>query len=259
MIKPILFSTSMVQALNEGRKTQTRRVVKPQPEFDTAWKNLSLAEKMLDDFGEVTPDADIIPYINVKGNWLGLSKKSDSGLTGTGCVIPNVSVPYHVGDILWVRETWAETTNIHNLSVWPNRPCIITDEMQKKILSAYIWRADGEWQWCDDDGFSTEKSCWKPSIFMPKAACRLFLKVTSVRVERLQDISEADAVGEGVEKYHDSWFYKRYGTDRDWCATAYASFAYLWESINGRDSWDANPWVWVVEFEKTDKPENFTT
>jgi len=226
-IKPILFSTAMVQALQNGSKTQTRRVVKPQPRH------------VFSDF----LDGGIIVDDGTKTN-------------------SEIYCPYgKVGDILWVRETWAETTNVNQSENWlVNRAHLPIGERDEGILwNAIIYHADGEWQWCDDDGFSTEKSYWKPSIFMPKAACRIFLKITGVRVERLQSISESDAIAEGVEKYHGTDFYKMYGgkKENDWCATAYASYAYLWQSINGPESWDANPWVWVVTFERCEKPEGF--
>lgn len=116
---------------------------------------------------------------------------------------------YKVGDILWVRETWQHTKvlNLHP-----------TD-----AAFGYVYRADGQ-PWEDYEGWT-----WKPSIFMPKEACRLWLKVTNVRVERLQAISEADARAEGFDSID--------------------SFFALWQKLNGTESLAANPWVWVYEFE----------
>ena len=82
---------------------------------------------------------------------------------------------------------------------------------------------------------------------MPKEACRLFLKVTNVRVERLQDITEMDAIFEGCMQYE---------KDTDWMTALYG-FELLWKKINGESSWKSNPWVWVIEFERIEKPENF--
>lgn len=92
---------------------------------------------------------------------------------------------------------------------------------------------------------------WKPSIHMPKAAARIWLEVTDIRVERLQDISKEDAIAEGIEPVADG--YKNYmpklsSTSQFCWPTAYHSFQSLWESINGAESWDLNPWLWVVKF-----------
>lgn len=118
------------------------------------------------------------------------------------------------GDILWVRETWQHTKvlNLH-----PTDDCY-----------GYVYRADGQ-PWEDYEGWT-----WKPSIFMPKEACRIFLKVTDVRLERLQSISEADARAEGFDSVD--------------------SFFALWQKLNGTESLAANPWVWVYEFEVISKP-----
>jgi hypothetical protein len=128
--------------------------------------------------------------------------------------------------VLWVREKWAYMINSYD-----NKPMGYyhsTDEYSGK---------------------------WKPSIYMPKEACRIFLKITEIRVERLQDISEQCAVKEGISnnetKYYD-YLRKEFITE-----SAYHSFFTLWESINGEGSWDANPWVWVIKFEQIEKPEDF--
>jgi hypothetical protein len=99
---------------------------------------------------------------------------------------------------------------------------------------------------------------WKPSIFMPRAACRLFLEITDVRIERLRDISEEDAIKEGVLHYKfcgsfSAYLYKDYSMETPGFAYAKPSFETLWKKINGEESWTANPWVWVIEF-KTQQP-----
>jgi hypothetical protein len=143
-------------------------------------------------------------------------------------------------DIFWVRETW----------------CNMQTASRK-----------------EDNGFRYKASIgknnftWRPSIFMPKEACRLFLKVTNVRVERLKDISMEDAIAEGIQPitahndpnrilgWHD------YTVDpKDGFNTFFdprESFFSLWESINGKESLDQNPWVWIFDFDSVDKPENF--
>lgn len=201
-IKPILFSTPMVQSILDERKTQTRRIVKPQPDED-----------------------GISKHIHSK-KWHDTSARVYKPIA-------------QIGDIFWVRETYA----------------LIPYEHSQKY-HGYCYKAD----WVNSD-LTCPTSKWKPSIFMPKEACRIFLKVTDVRVERLQDISEEDAISEGVEKHSDygSTGYIHYGepdaayTDID----AVWSFETLWESINGSGSWDANPWVWVYELERCEKPKNF--
>jgi hypothetical protein len=189
--KPILFSTPMVQAILDGRKTQTRRVIKPQP-------------------------LDVVTYA-VQRFWY-----------------PEViKCSYEVGDVLWVRETFTNSEEY---------PFI-------------FYKADA-----DDVSIK-----WKPSIFMPKEACRLFLQVKSVRVELLQEITEEDAIAEGIKPSEDfAGLYFLYGSTKNYgriTRTDYVdpikSFHSLWLSINGPTSWVKNPWVWVIEFEKIEKPENF--
>lgn len=149
-------------------------------------------------------------------------------------VIGNMKCPYQIGDILWVRETFH---TIH--------------DSETHDFLRYGYKADNDYR----------GALWKPSLFMPKDACRLFLKIKSIRVERLQDISEADAIAEGVLRISDygSTGYLLYTepnashTDID----AVWSFESLWISINKEESWNSNPFVWVYEFERIEKPLNF--
>ena len=128
--------------------------------------------------------------------------------------------PYgQVGDILWVRETF--------------KPADIPEETGLYEFKASLQDPDAVWN----------KGIWKPSIHMPKAAARIWLKITKIKVERLQDISEEDAMNEGVE-------YEWYDQSRNIKIEAAKSlFKKLWQVINGRESWEANPWVWAIEFE----------
>jgi hypothetical protein len=187
----------MVQAILAGRKTQTRRVVKPQPLHD-----ISKTE------------------IFVSGSrWGSRSEKQPDGSYS----IWNTKCPYgQPGDVLWVRETWQETTWLH-----PSN-----DEY------GYIYKAsENGREWAAND----ESWTWKPSIYMPKDACRIFLRITNVRVERLQDISAADCYKEGACSPTSS--------------TPKLAWQLLWQSINGPESWNTNPFVWVVEFERIEKPQ----
>ena len=185
--RPILFFGPMVSALLAGTKTQTRRVVKPQP----------------------------VPDGNGGASWYGRgvrwAGKESNLFKAEDC-------PYgQPGDRLWVRETWAQNWN--QLS-------------DTRMDRSYVYRADGE-QRAQDNGTDLP---WRPSIHMPRRASRITLEVTGVRVERLQDISEADSKAEGAVGHPDGPWH------------AYRS---LWTLINGPGSWDANPWVWVVEFKTT--------
>jgi hypothetical protein len=145
---------------------------------------------------------------------------------GTGENIGKLKYPYNVADVLWVRETF-------NLGA---------DE--KIFYKAF-----------SDDLYSYR---WKPSIFMPKEASRIFLKIKSIRVERLNEISEADAIAEGIEYVQgiEKNLYYNYLTLEFGC-NAIESFKTLWQKINGRDSWYKNPFVFVYEFERIEKPLNF--
>lgn len=209
---PILFSTPMVQAILEGRKTQTRRIVKPQPPLDNE-----------DDDILVERD-DCMGYPALVASWEGETQ------------IHNVKFPYGVeGDILWVRETWRQLIDCTTGEKAGFTYCAtdeevaITESLEKRFKS---------------------KIKWKPSIHMPKEACRLFLKIKSVRVERLQDISEKDAIAEGVKMVDGETMYQNYYLgEGTWETSAKNSFCSLWESINGPESWEANPWVWVIEWE----------
>lgn len=149
------------------------------------------------------------------------------------------------GDVLWVRETFREVNHYgFDYEFY---------EYKAGGTSAHCFIPDMDQLLHDDK--------WKPSIHMPKEAARIFLEVTDVRIEKLQNISEKDAIAEGVHKHSDygSTGYVHYGkpdesfTDID----AVWSFETLWESINGSGSWNKNPWVWVIEFKKIEKPENF--
>lgn len=174
---PILFSGDMVRAILEGRKTQTRRIVKPQPD-------------------------------NPKGpNFDGLWSDTHDPVTRCfGCAYGPV------GDQLWVKETHQYTDGA--LNVQPGWVYRATDPDWETVIG---WK-------------------WKSSIFMPRKASRITLEIKSVRVERLREISMSDVLAEGC----------MLSTSK----TNPLDYQNLWESINGPGSWDKNPWVWVIEFER---------
>ena len=160
---------------------------------------------------------------------------------GNGELQGNLIMKYgKPGDVLWVRETFCGIVQ--------------SDESIK-----YHFKADANWALV-----AGLKTFWKPSIHMPKEAARLFLRIKDIRVERLKDIIESDAIAEGVSAVGKSAngfdLYKDYREKHIqpfFCAEN--SFMSLWISINGENSWMSNPWVWVIEFEKIEKPENFLT
>lgn len=160
--------------------------------------------------------------------------------------IPAAKSKYKQGDILWVRETWCELPVLPDGSFSGGRTHI-------------YYKADGDLRpecW---------RGNWQPSIFMPKAAARIFLRAKDVRAERLQDISNEDAIKEGFEGtpcLHPDGFPCTDCYNTGWLESPMTEFAILWDQLNGkrRDSvyqWDADPWVWAIEFERCEKPENF--
>ena len=213
--RPILFSGSMVRAILDGSKTQTRRKVSAYVPSDTSW------------------------FMTHGVQATGMSHSAR----------PTVEVPFKYGkpgDRLWVRETW-----------YPNEP---TPWYRADFIERYqAWERD------TPEGILRLEDAWKPSIHMPRWASRLTLEIVSVRVERLQDISEADAKAEGLKACSKDGTLIKYGIpDMDglpggcdvgwpwgkWDADPRKAYRALWESINGPGSWEANPWVWVVEFKK---------
>ena len=202
--RPILFSRTMVQAILDGKKNQTRRIVKYQRGDDCF--------VMLD-------------YDGV--GWWPYSSDDGESANVDGMEYPYRSPYGQPGDRLWVREAWRTI------------PGLMDDKPPRDIRqdAPLRYEADGEF-----NGQSFHPGKLRPSMFMPRWASRLLLEVTGVRVERLQDISEADAVAEGVEPFVNS--------DGDLIESATTMYEHLWESINGAGSWEANPWVWVVEFQR---------
>lgn len=212
--RPILFSAPMVRALLAGTKTQTRRVVKPQP--------------------ELTENRGFV--------WKGNAYGSGSDLAGTVRNFAKWNCPYgQPCDRLFVRETW-------DFRPWA------TVHDKRSVVVAY--RAGG--QSVEIEVPATWNPTlynywrWRPSIHMPRWASRITLEVTGVRVERLQDISEADAVDEGMTRHLRSELgYSAEVSEETFNFTqAKSTYRLLWNKINGLGSWDANPWVWVVEFKR---------
>lgn len=210
--KPILFNTDMVRAILDGRKTQTRRTIKPKYKKDeggfSVLTNKSTGERWVE-----------------KHDW-------DEGTFDNPRY---VKPPYQVDDVLWVRETWA-----HEDAWYDDVPGLKWKNIHH----------NGKCTWVDYKATETEDEIerWRPPIHMPRWAARIFLRVTNVRVERLQYIIEEDARAEGCIDFHDKISDRKFDDVIEFDLTA------LWNStIKKKDidkyGWDANPWVWVIEFE----------
>jgi hypothetical protein len=225
--RPIIFSAPMVRAILEGTKTQTRRVMKPQPpEILPAYAPKVYWPARDRHMTHGDPDGAAYLQFERPGDYDGAHVMR--GGFGFRC-------PYgQPGDRLWVREAWA----------WSGDGAIPAFD---RVRKGEVWfRADPE--------RTSPGIRWRPSIHMPRWASRITLEVTGVRVERLQDISEADALAEGVTPKWEPGCSGRLmdalgGFSFRPAASAYAE---LWEQINGPGAWDANPWVWVVEFRRVE-------
>lgn len=211
--RPILFSAPMVRAILEGRKTQTRRIVKPQP--DEFMKALDGGKWMW------VHDSDE-RYLNF-----------DTGFCPYG----------QPGDRLWVRETWGIADEwLHDCETDPPRTIAYRANLAARNFDPVYDVDTSDWG-------GWERMKWKPSIHMPRWASRITLEITGVRVERLHDISREDCIAEGIERVSDAdhFAWKDY-TGNGQLLSPNFSYQSLWESINCPGSWDANPWVWVINF-----------
>lgn len=223
-IKPILFNTEMVQEILDGRKTCTRRVVKTRRKDACGFY--------------VTKRPD--------GSFTGIYEYDEDERMFENQLIP----PYKPGDILYVRETW-ERFECWNCDGDERGNC--QKEPKKSVLDktfgCYMYRATDE---------ISGDAKWHPSIHMPKEAARIWLKVTNVRAERLQDITEDGAEAEGA--IDNRGFIHSPENEYDRIYTAREHFIEIWDrTIKKSDldiyDWDANPWVWVIEFERCEKPK----
>ncbi len=191
--KPMLFNTEMVQAILKGRKIQTRRVINPQPPKSAG--KIIIFETLVRKPG-FTPDEKTL--VALGDDW-------------------GFEAPYQPSDILWVRETWQKLDN-----------ALVPDLSPGEYV--YVYRASENGKAWESE---TENWKWRPSIHMPREAARTFLRVTGVRVERLQDITTEGAKAEGFETI---------GAFRE-------AFDKMLLKKDGSD-WYTNPWVWVIEFKK---------
>lgn len=210
--RPILFKGDMVTAILDGRKTQTRRVVKPQ-----------LGTNPYDKFVHVEATEQ-------DGWYYWWDYICGPGSCDVDQEYRYIKCPYgKPGDELWVRETFSLPYHIQELGLKPS-------ECHPELEVHY---------WADGDPESGDWTWPKPSIHMPRWASRIQLRVTDVHVERVQDISEEDAITEGVTVPEGEDVLKPITDARTW-------FSILWDNINAERGfgWNADPWVWVVEFER---------
>lgn len=236
--RPILFSAPMVRAILEGRKTQTRRIVKPQPHLFRCREDQWFHER----------------------KW---TPTTPSGKVG---LVPEITMPYYVGDRLWVRETWriwngprGAWADYTGCDPWESD--IVTGSIKSPRPESLRWLQSRHIEYLADSRDS--EGPWRPSIFMPRWASRITLEVTDVRVQRLQYISEDDAIAEGIWECESGfWWYapeSQVSLHRDTLTPegrkrgAVDASAALWDSINGKRpgcAWKDNPFVWAVSFRR---------
>jgi hypothetical protein len=238
----ILFSAEMVRALLDGLKTQTRRVVKLPP-----WT----ASVTVDAGGTIFGPG---PYLK--------AHRAQPVPDDVGAM-ERVHCPYgYPGDRLWVRETWAPFYAGGNSLAFPQPDMFEANAIRYRATPDHVTAYPTSISTWESRPTSTREHPWRPSIFMPRWASRLLLEIVEVRVQRLHDLTEKDALAEGISEvpfFPDDGYPlcvgymvgkddKRTALDQ----TPIQTFTKLWTSINGADSWAANPWVWALTFKRID-------
>jgi hypothetical protein len=228
----------MVRAILEGRKTQTRRIIKPQPPECVGKVFCEHFEPtVIDRHGEMRPGAEIFGAYDEDGEW------------GAKC-------PYgQPGDRLWCKETH------YRWGLWKKNGLSESGRQKWKFVPYNDEVLFPEAPPPSVFGNSVRECLgWftRPSLFMDRKASRILLEIVSVRVERLQDISQADCIAEGIERLKSGrgWYDPTLGKGAvhfgHYLSTAKDAYATLWDDLNGTGSWDLNPWLWVVEFKRVE-------
>jgi len=272
--KPILFSGPMVNAIIEGRKTVTRRIIKPQPELSATkgmiWKGGAYGITADGDERGALRNFEKCAELNRFHN----HKRPDR---------PHAFSPYGLGDHLWVRETWGTGCRPDPFSGW-------VDGLEYRADEAYLEDGDVLPLYSVDTpenvSLADYPSGWRPSIHMPRWASRIMLEVTDIKVERLQNITEECAKAEGmfftdygrdcfhpliggtghVKRYDQNkcsqpvethpqragWMWRKTDHHHDCLHTARMAFANLWNDLGGEGAWAADPFVWVIHFRRID-------
>lgn len=234
--RPVIFNGEMVMAILAGRKTQTRRVMKQQP--PDGWcpvNSLGVADLVARPYTKGVVDRH--GCLQAGPDVFGVADETWGAVSPFG----------KPGDRLWVRECHAQVLEMDIPAGRHVGPIgTVGSTARPDLKSRYVYRSDGEMpnvQWhCLGD---SQPVRWTPSIHMPRKASRILLEITGVRIERLNDISEQDALAEGVDD----------GTSPasiavGWFEKPRKAFRRLWERIYGQECWNSNPWVWVVEFKQ---------
>lgn len=218
----MIFNGEMVRAILDGRKTQTRRIMAPQPADDIE--------------RSAFPNPDAI-------GWKSTLKHKHGSTTAHFCPFGNV------GDRIWVRETFACLGNEDGCAIdWndnlvkaggPDAARIYRASCEQKPGNYGLWSIPDDAFWKPHTDEMQFEGAWVPSIHMPRWASRILLEITDVRVERLRSMSQDDARAEGVIAASGPM-------------EAGLAFRELWDSIYGEESWKANPWVWVIEFKRVE-------
>lgn len=232
MEKPILFNTDMVKAILDGKKTFTRRIIKNKySNADIEWFENKYGRRLV--YMQNDAPKDII--------------HEDGSRTCHLKACEDIKKPYEVGDILYVRETWCDTSKD------------LKDNATLEIGNCkYIFKVDDNGE--DQPLVEMDIKRWRPSIHMPKEAARIFLKVKNVTAQRIQEMEHKDFISEGIREYTKDRKLFKYSANeelykwRDMPLTAKEAFKDLWDSTIPRGQfvnlWESNPWVWVIEFEK---------
>ncbi len=224
--RPILFSGPMIHVLLNGRKTQTRRVVKPSPGRQSEWATVAGLARCPSNY-----------LCDVDGRLGAQFQHPLAGTTQPYGLVPADSpfgwfvCPYgKPGDLLWVREAFSYSHSVND------------DPVRRPLAPV--------WHWADGNPDFGDFAKPRPSIHMPRWASRLTLEITGVRVERLKAISEMDAYAEGIDTEGSAYLAAEHGKlgGASGPAASVCAYADLWDSINGPGAWEANTWVWALSF-----------